>query len=209
MAFEMAGIYEGTRSGVPSPESGSTRLRRKESSPCVYIDNAVRNEGNVDEPRIPQAFNSSTDAAPVRSVASCGRSHELETSPTHEDKPFSGEVPGEPSVEGTNNMNEEADACLAIDNGALPDSVAREVEKSQHTKALPQKGTKRKRSRLNNLSVQEGFACFYIGDISASYTMQQSRLAGLAWSAFLEPKITGASFSCFKKASFFTPSCGS
>lgn len=34
-------------------------------------------------------------------------------------------------------------------------------------------------------------------------------LAGLAWSAFLDPKITGASFSCFKKASFFTPSCGS
>ena len=155
MAFEMAGIYEGTRSGVPSPESGSTRLRRKESSPCVYIDNAVRNEGNVDEPRIPQAFNSSTDAAPVRSVASCGRSHELETSPTHEDKPFSGEVPGEPSVEGTNNMNEEADACLAIDNGALPDSVAREVEKSQHTKALPQKGTKRKRSPARSKRVSD------------------------------------------------------
>lgn len=42
-------------------------------------------------------------------------------------------------------------------------------------KLLVQAGTKRKRSRLNNLSVQEGFACFYIGDISASYTLQQSR----------------------------------
>jgi hypothetical protein len=133
---------------MASPDGGSTKSRRRESSPRVYIDNSVRIEGNLDEFRLPRAFESDAAAAPVKSGASCDRSHEREASspPPHEDRPISGKAPSKPSVEGTENLGEEADTGPALDNDELPDFTTHEVKTSRRTKALPQKGTKRKRS---------------------------------------------------------------
>jgi hypothetical protein len=133
---------------MASPDGRSTKSRRRDSSPRVYIDNTVRIEDNLDEFRLPRAFESDAAAAPVKSGASCDRLHEREasSSPPHEDRPISGKAPSEPSVESNKNLGEEVDTGLALDNDELPDYPTHEVETSQHTKALPQKGTKRKRS---------------------------------------------------------------
>jgi len=137
----------------------SSNSRRRESSPCVYIDNAVRSEGSYHEPRIfsldqsaihaapsvSRACKSGVDAAPVGAGNSHSRSHGSEVSLPHENRPVISEAPSGTPVEGTEKLDD-ADINSASDKDELPDSVANEAEVSQHTKALPQKGTKRKRS---------------------------------------------------------------
>jgi hypothetical protein len=137
-----------TDTETPLSGVGSTTLRRKESSPCVYIDNAARSEGShhechvssLDQPAVHDAPAETqapgVDVAPIEPGDSHDHLHELRASPQHENRPISDEVPSD---------NDEADISLPVDNNELPDSVP-EVEKSQHTEALPQKGTKRKRS---------------------------------------------------------------
>jgi hypothetical protein len=141
-----------TDAEIPLSGVGSTTLRRKESSPCVYIDNAVRSEGNYHEYHVlsldQPVFHGTpgADVTPAEPGDSHDRSHERGTSPPHENRPTSGEVPSGPPVEDMENLDEDAHLSLSADDDELPDSVAHEVEKSQHNKVLPQKGTKRKRS---------------------------------------------------------------
>jgi hypothetical protein len=139
---------------------GMTASWRKESSPCVYIDNAVRSEGNRYESHVfsldqsavhgtsaaPQAVKHGANVTSVGSGDSHNQSHERGTSPPPEYTLVSRDAPNESSVEGMQDLDEELDTGRALDNDEPPGSVAHEVETSQHARPLPQKVTRRKRS---------------------------------------------------------------
>jgi len=168
-----------TDTEIPLSGVKLTTPRRKESSPCVYIDNAARSEGShheyhvssLDQPAVHvaptefQAMAPGVDVAPVEPGDSHDHLHEHRASPPHDNRPISGEVPSD---------NEEADISLPVDNDELPDSVP-EVEKSQHNEALPQKDTKRKRSSGRSKRVSD----FEVAD-SDSDAMHNSSSQGNA-----------------------------
>jgi hypothetical protein len=149
-----------TDTETPLSGTGFTTLRRKESSPCVYIDNAVRSEGDHHEHPLPsldqptvhdtpvatQALDPGADVAPIEHGDSHDHSYERAASPPHEKRQIFGGVSSKSPTEGTKTLNEAADISLPVDNDELQNFVAHEVGKSQRTKALQHKGTKRKRS---------------------------------------------------------------